>query len=99
MPRPGMSLSRSARRAGSFLLKAKTWGTISTGVSDPTGDVIVSDPACNEQARIPWKRANSTLEIASDGSIRMLERHQTFPPEVRPVDHIEGGPLSSIGPC
>jgi hypothetical protein len=84
---------------GSFLLKAKTWGTISTGVSNPTGDVVVSDPACNQKTRIPWTRANSTLEIASDGSIRMLEGHQTFPPDVRPVDHVEGGPLSSIGPC
>ena len=73
--------------------------TISTGVSRATGDIVVSNPACNEKTRIPWTRANSTLEIASDGSICILEGHQTFPPEVRPVDHIEGGSLSSIGPC
>jgi hypothetical protein len=75
---------------GSFLLKAKTRGTISTGVSRATGDFVVSNPACNEKTRIPWTRANSTLEIASDGSIRILEGHQTFPPDVSPVDHIEG---------
>jgi hypothetical protein len=84
---------------GSFLLKAKTWGTISTGVSTATGDLVVSNLACNEQTRIPWTRANSTLEVAADGSTRILEGHQTFPPHVRPVDHVEGGPLSSIGPC
>ena len=84
---------------GSFLLKARTWGTISTGVSKPTGDIVVSNLACNEKTRIPWTRASSTLEIASDGSIRILDGHETFPPDVRPVDHVEGGPLSSIGPC
>jgi hypothetical protein len=84
---------------GSFLLKAKTWGTISTGVSKPTGDIVVSDLACNERTRLPWTQANSTLQIASDGSVEIAVGRQTFPPDVRPVDHIDGGPLSSIGPC
>ena len=84
---------------GSFLLQAKTWGRISSGVSKPTGDIVVSDLACNEKARIPWTRAISTIRIASDGSIEVAEGSQTFPPDVPPVDHIEGGPLSSIGPC
>ena len=84
---------------GSFLLEAKTWGRISSGPSTPTGDIVVSDLACNERARIPWTRSNSTIRIASDGSIDVAEGNQTFPPDVRPVGHIEGGPLSSIGPC
>ena len=37
---------------GSFLLQAKTWGRISSGPSVPTGDIVVSDLACNEKARI-----------------------------------------------
>jgi hypothetical protein len=84
---------------GSFLIKAKTWGLISFGVSKPTGDIVVSDLACNEKTRIPWTQANSTLRISSDGLVEIVVGHQTFPPDVRPVDHIEGGPLSSIGPC
>lgn len=84
---------------GSFLLHSKTWGTISGGHSKPTGDIVVSDLACNEKARIPWTEAVSTLRIALDGSIGIAEGPQTFPPDVGPVDHIEGGPLSSIGPC
>ena len=35
---------------GSFLLEAKTWGRISSGPSVPTGDIVVSDLACNEEA-------------------------------------------------
>jgi hypothetical protein len=84
---------------GSFLLQAKTWGRISSGVSNPTGDIVVSDLACHEKARIPWTRANSTVRIDADGSIEVAEGQQTFPPDVRPMAHIEGGPLSSIGPC
>jgi hypothetical protein len=84
---------------GTFLLRSKTWGRLSSGPSTPTGDIVVSDLACNEKARIPWTRSVSTLRIASDGSIDIAEGHQTFPPGVQPVDHIEGGPLSSIGPC
>ncbi len=84
---------------GSFLLQAKTWGRISSGPLQPTGDIVVSDLACNEQARIPWTRAMSTIRIASDGSIEVAEGDQTFPPDARPVRHIEGGPLSPIGPC
>jgi hypothetical protein len=84
---------------GSFLLLHKTWGRISSGPSTPTGDIVVSDLACHEKARIPWTRSVSTLRIASDGSIEVAEGNQTFPPDVRPVDHIDGGPLASIGPC
>jgi hypothetical protein len=84
---------------GSFLLRAKTWGTISVGPATPTGDIVVSDLACKEKARIPWTRAVSTLRIASNGSIEIAEGNQTFPPGVQPVEHIEGGPLSSIRPC
>jgi hypothetical protein len=84
---------------GSFLLRHKTWGRISSGPSTPTGDIVVSDLACNERARIPWTRPASTLRIASDGSIEIAGGNQMFPPDVQPVDHIEGGPLSSIGPC
>jgi hypothetical protein len=84
---------------GSFLLPLKTWGTISSGHSKPTGDIVVSDLNCKEKARIPWTQADSTLRIASDGSIGIAEGHQTFPPGVQPVTHVEGGPLSSIGPC
>jgi len=84
---------------GSFLLRSKTWGRISSGPSIPTGDIVVSDLACTEKARIPWTRSVSTLRIASDGSIDIAEGNQTFPPGVQPVSHIEGGPLSSIGPC
>ena len=84
---------------GSFLLRLKTWGTISSGHAKPTGDIVVSDLKCNEKARIPWTQAASTLRIESDGSIGIAEGHQTFPPGVQPVAHVEGGPLSSIRPC
>jgi hypothetical protein len=84
---------------GSFLLKAKTWGTISTGVSKPTGDIVVSDLACVERARIRWTDPNSTVLIGIDGSVSIVEGRQTFPPDVQPVSRIDGGPLSSITPC
>lgn len=84
---------------GSYLLRSRTWGPISSGPSTPTGEIVVSDLACKELARLPWTSAVSTIRIESDGSIRIAEGHQTFPPDVRPLDHIEGGPLSSIRPC
>lgn len=84
---------------GSFLLRSKTWGTISGGHSKPIGEIVVLDLACNEMARIPWTEANSTIRVESDGSIAIVNGHQTFPPGVQPVARIEGGPLSSIGPC
>ncbi len=84
---------------GSFLLHSKTWGTISGGHSKPTGDIVVSNLACNEMARIPWSQANATIRIGSDGSIVIAEGQQTFPAGVQPVARIDGGPLSSIGPC
>ncbi len=83
---------------GAFLLKAHTWGRISSGASTPTGDIVVSDVACKEKARIPWARSKSTLEIAADGSVTITEGDRTFVPGVGPVGHIDGGPLSSIGP-
>jgi hypothetical protein len=84
---------------GSFLLPSKSWGTVSVGVSRPTGDIVVSDRACTHTSRVPWTAVNSTLDIASDGSIRLTEFNRTFPPDVQPLNHIEGGPLSSIGIC
>ena len=84
---------------GSFLLKAKTWGTLSSGVSKPTGDIVVSDLACHERGRIPWTNPNSTVLIALDGSVSVGVGRQTFPADVRPVSEIDSGPLSSVGPC
>lgn len=84
---------------GSFLLRLKSWGTISVGHSKPTGEIVVSDLKCHEKARIPWTQPNSTLRIGSDGSVEIAVGHQTFPPGVQPVPRVEGGPLSSIGPC
>jgi hypothetical protein len=84
---------------GSFLLPSKSWGTISVGVSRPTGDIVVSDQVCNLMSRVPWTEENSTLEIASDGSIRLTEFNRTFPLDVQPLSHVEGGPLSSIRTC
>ena len=84
---------------GSFLLKAKTWRTISTGVSKPTGDIVVFDVGCHERARISWTSPNSTVLIGIDGSVGVADGHQTFPSDVRPVSQIDGGPLSSIAPC
>jgi hypothetical protein len=84
---------------GSFLLKAGTWGTVAASFGPRKGDIVVSDLECNQIASLPWTIPNVTVEIRPDGTVRLTEFNRTMPPDIRPVDSVEGGALSSIRPC
>jgi hypothetical protein len=83
---------------GSFLLRAGTWGTVSYGFDPRKGDILVFDVDCRPIATLAWTRADVTVRIAPDGNASVTEQGP-MPSGIRRVDHVDGGPSSSIRPC
>jgi hypothetical protein len=82
---------------GSFLLPARSYGTVSVGFDPRKGDILVFDVDCRLIATLAWTKADVTVRIAPEGTVGFTDQ-RTLPPGIQRVD-IAGGPSSSIRPC
>ncbi|HEY7133270.1 MAG TPA: hypothetical protein VH440_13525 [Candidatus Limnocylindrales bacterium] len=83
---------------GSYLLRARSSGTVSYSFNEQTGDIVVFGVDCRPIATLAWTRADVTVRIAADGTPTLTDV-RALPSAIARMDHVDSGPSFSGRPC